>query len=127
MRKRKQVLIFCESIATAMEIKCLLEIRGPYKGVIAEDFEHVEQLMRNELLDPYLFIGEVGMTGEANRLAQLFSSTPSLLFSRTIDIKYERANFATHFIPGRLCDPWQILDRVHILAQRKRGPKKGRA
>jgi CheY-like chemotaxis protein len=111
----------------AGELKFLLELRGPYAvTVVAGSVEALQvlQLFRFDLLLAELRPGP-GM--DANELALAAKGAdadlPVILFSHTVS-SYDRASHANAFMPKGACSSLEMLERMHVLTIRKRGPKK---
>ena len=58
------------------------------------------------------------------QMKQINPEVPTILFSAQVT-SFDRARYADAFLPKGACSMFQILERIRIMVQRKRGPKKG--
>ena len=128
MRPRKTILCVDGNEQVLSVRKFLLVTRG-YRVLVsnsaAEALEHLQpaspgsiDLLMSDLLLPQMDGNEL-----ARRAKQLLPGLPTLLVSNTVS-SFERASEADAFLPKGACNPAELLERIHRLTSRKRGPKK---
>ncbi len=128
MRPRKTILCVEDNEQILSVRKFMLETRG-YRVIALTNshaaLEYLEgtppgsvDLLLTDLLLP-------GMDGNelARRAKQMHPGIPTLLVSGVVS-NYDRAGAADAFLPKGACTPAEMLDRIRVLATRKRGPKK---
>jgi CheY-like chemotaxis protein len=129
MRPRKTILCVDSNEQSLSVRKFLLETRGGYRVIAcASATEAIELLQATspgslDLLLADLLLPQMDGNELARRAKQLVPGLPTLLVSNTVT-SFERASSADAFLPKGACNAAEILDRIHKLVARKRGPKK---
>ena len=128
MRPRKTIL-WGEANEQILSVrKFMLETRGYRVIALTSSYAALEylegtppgsvDLLLSDLLLPGLDGNEL-----ARRAKQMHPGIPTLLVSGMVS-NYDRAGAADSFLPKGACTPAEMLDRIRVLATRKRGPKK---
>jgi two-component system, OmpR family, response regulator CpxR len=127
MRPKKTILCVDDNEQALSVRKFMLETRG-YRVLTALDCEKALELFRNggidlvlsDLLMPCMDGNEL-----IRRMKEFAPEVPTILISGSVK-SYERANRADAFLPKGACSPLEVLERIHQMMARKRGPKKVR-
>lgn len=129
MRPRKTILCVDSNEQSLSVRKFLLETRGGYRVIACATAAEALELLQAtapgalDLLLADLLLPQMDGNELARRAKQLLPGLPTLLVSNTVT-SFERASSADAFLPKGACNAAEILDRIHKLVARKRGPKK---
>ena len=129
MRPRKIILLVYDNEQTLSISSLVLHVRGyhvvPFRKPKAA-LAWLEKSVRDQL-SPDLLIADLLLTGmDGNELVrrakQLSPALPALITSDQVSAE-DRALEADAFLPREAGSMVELLERVRILVQRKRGPK----
>lgn len=128
MRPRKSILLYTDSPVNASVLKLVLETRGKYRVIPIFEADVAIDLLRGSSSFDMLVAELAALSVAANEVAReaKIRFIPTLIFSCNSN-DYDRAMYADHFIPEMHCNSEEMLLRIGILIQRKRGPKKAAA
>lgn len=132
MRPRRRILLYCQNEVRAGVLKLMLETRGKYKVLVIANEADALWMLQSSPWDYFsLLLAEcASYSQESNELVRqaknIVRDLPMVIYAPTIT-SYECGSHADYFIPETFCNSEEILLRVGMLAQRKRGPKGPRA
>jgi CheY-like chemotaxis protein len=125
MRPKKTILCVDDNEQALSVRKFMLETRG-YRVLTALDGEAALELFRQggiDLVLTDLVMPNVDGNELVRRMKELAPEVPALIISGSVK-SFDRANRADAFLPKGACTPLEVLERIRIMATRKRGPKK---
>lgn len=125
MRPKKTILCVDDNEQGLAVRKFLLETRG-YRVISAVSAPDAIEALRNGGID--LVLGDLimpQMDGNemVHRMKEIAPDIPMMLLSGTVKA-FDRASHADAFLPKGACSPMELLERIHVMIARKRGPKK---
>lgn len=125
MRPKKTILLIVADELRLSVWRYLLETRG-YRVFGAGDSVEAGVIFCSRVIDVVVCELEIGPIDGGALIAILKTvrdDVPMILISETV-APGERADCADAFLDKRHCTPVELVERVRIMAQRKRGPKK---
>lgn len=125
MRPKKTILCVDDNEQALSVRKFMLETRG-YRVLAALDGETALELFRQggiDLVLTDLVMPRLDGNELVRRMKELAPEVPALIISGSVKT-FERANRADAFLPKGACTPQEVLERIRIMATRKRGPKR---
>jgi two-component system response regulator CpxR len=127
MRPRKRILLVDDNETVLSVLSFVLETRGRRVIKASSSREALEILERTvpgmlDLLIADLLLPKMDGNELVRRAKQMHPELPCLITSNTV-ASFERALAADAFLPKGTNTTTELLERVRILIQRKRGPK----
>jgi two-component system, OmpR family, response regulator CpxR len=125
MRPKRTILCVDDNEQALSIRKLMLETRG-YRVVACTNAHHALEVFKQGGVD--LVLSDLQMPGMdgaglVQKIKELSSSTPTILFSGKIRA-YEQNTHADVFLPKGMYAPIELLERIRIMLIKKRGPKR---